>query len=235
MNKNKLIDELKSIIIIISVVIIFRSTFLNWYVIPTGSLLPTLKIGDHVVVNKLSYGIMLPLMETRIFSWAQPERGDIVVFEGPNSENNLTLIKRVIGIPGDKVTFTNGILTINGTLAKQELIEDRTPMKNLGGGETGDLFNLFLESGFSKEPHYILKRKSNSATDAESQIWVVPEGMLLLMGDNRDNSSDGRSWGFMEQNKIYGRAFAVAYSTYKKEGSIIPSFRTDRFFVPISN
>ena len=191
---NRLINELKSILFIVTAIFIFRSTFLNWYVIPTGSLLPTLKIGDHVVVNKLSYGIMLPFMQTRIFSWSQPDRGDIVVFQGPESENQLTLIKRVVGLPGDKITFTNGILTINGVLAKQELQIDRTPLENLGGGETADSFNLFVESGFSKYPHYILKRKWNSLTDAETQTWVVPPNKLLVLGDNRDNSSDGRFW-----------------------------------------
>ena len=235
MNKGKLIQELKSIITIISVIFIFRSTFLNWYVIPTGSLLPTLKIGDHVIVNKLSYGIMLPFMQTRIYSWAQPERGDIVVFQGPESENSLTLIKRVVGIPGDKVSFTNGILTINGVLAKQEFQTNRAIMENLGGGETGDEYDLFLESGFSKEPHYILKRKSNSLTDIETQVWVVPQGKLLVIGDNRDNSADGRFWGFMDQNRIYGRAFRIAYSTFDQPETIIPGFRNDRWFVPINN
>ena len=235
MNKNKLMDELKSIIIIVSVIFVFRSTFLNWYVIPTGSLLPTLKIGDHVVVNKLSYGIMLPFMQTRIYSWGQPQRGDIVVFQGPESENSLTLIKRVVGIPGDKVTFTNGILTINGVLAKQEFQPERAIMENLGGGETGENYNLFLESGFSKVPHFILKRKMNSMTDNATQVWVVPPGKLLLIGDNRDNSADGRFWGFMDQDRVYGRAFAVAYSTYDKEGSIIPGFRNERWFIKVEN
>jgi signal peptidase I len=232
---NRLINELKSILFIVTAIFIFRSTFLNWYVIPTGSLLPTLKIGDHVVVNKLSYGIMLPFMQTRIFSWSQPDRGDIVVFQGPESENQLTLIKRVVGLPGDKITFTNGILTINGVLAKQELQIDRTPLENLGGGETADSFNLFIESGFSKYPHYILKRKWNSLTDAETQTWVVPPNKLLVLGDNRDNSSDGRFWGFMDQDRIYGRAFLISYSTYDKEGSFLPSFRNERWFQPIKN
>lgn len=232
---NKLLSELKSILIIIAVIFAFRSTILNWYVIPSASLLPTLKIGDHVVVNKLSYGVMLPFMQTRILSWGQPQRGDIVVFQGPESENQLTLIKRVVGVPGDKVTFTNGILTINGILARQELQTDRSPLDNLGAGETGDNYNLYSEAGFSKYPHFILKRKWNSITDSETQTWVVPENKLLLIGDNRDNSADGRYWGFMDQNRIYGRAFMISYSTYDKPGSFLPSFRSDRWFQEIKN
>ena len=232
---NKLLSELKSILIIMAAIFVFRSTILNWYVIPSGSLLPTLKIGDHVVVNKLSYGIMLPFMQTRIFSWAQPQRGDIVVFQGPESENQLTLIKRVVGLPGDKVTFTNGILTINGVLASQQLLTDRSPLENMGGGETGDNYNLFSESGFSKYPHYILKRKWNSMTDSESQTWIVPDKKLLLIGDNRDNSADGRFWGFMDEDRIYGRAFLISYSTYDKQGSFLPGFRNERWFQEIKN
>jgi signal peptidase I len=232
---NKIISEVKSILIIVSIIIFFRSSFLNWYVIPTGSLLPTLKIGDHVVVNKLSYGFMLPLMETRIFSWDQPQRGDIVVFEGPESENQLTLIKRVVGVSGDVVKFTNGILTVNGVIAKQELQLDRSILENMGGNDNPDSYNLFLESGFSKYPHYILKRKYRSQTDEDTQEWVVPKDKLLLIGDNRDNSADGRSWGFMDQNRIYGRAFMISYSTYDKKDSILPGFRNERWFKKLEN
>lgn len=232
---NKLLTELKSIIIIVAVVFIFRSTFLNWYVIPSGSLLPTLKIGDHVVVNKLSYGFMLPFMETRIASWAQPQRGDIVVFKGPESENGLTLIKRVVGLPGDTVTFTNGVLTINGVLAKEEVVGDRSPLENMGGNESADGFNLYKESGFSHFPHYIMRRKWGGFTEGETQTWVVPAHKLLLIGDNRDNSADGRLWGFMDEDRIYGRAFLISYSTYDTPDSWLPKFRNDRWFKNIEN
>ncbi|WP_161597747.1 signal peptidase I [Fluviispira multicolorata] len=232
---SKMANELKSIFYIIAAIFIFRSSILNWYVIPSGSLLPTLKIGDHVVVNKLSYGIMLPFMQTRIYSWDQPQKGDIVVFEGPDKENKITLIKRVIGVGGDKVKFTNGILTVNGILAKQELQTDRSPLKNLGGNESAENLNLFIESGFSKHPHFILKKKWGGMTDGETQTWVVPEGKLLLVGDNRDNSQDGRFWGFMDEKNIYGRAFTIAYSTYDRENSIIPGLRNDRWFKELTN
>jgi signal peptidase I len=232
---NKFFEELKSILIILAAVFVFRSSVLNWYVIPSGSLLPTLKIGDHVVVNKLSYGVMLPFMENRIFSWDQPKRGDVVVFKGPESDNGITLIKRVVGLPGDTVSFTNGVLTINGVVAKEELLEDLTPFENMGGNETGDGFNLYLESGFSKQPHYIMRRKWGGMTEAESQSWVVPAHKLLLIGDNRDNSADGRIWGFMDESRIYGRAFLISYSTYDVADSWLPKLRNDRWFIKITN
>ena len=232
---NKFLTELKSIIIIVAVVFIFRSTILNWYVIPSGSLLPTLKIGDHVVVNKLSYGLMLPLMENRLVSWAQPQRGDIVVFKGPDSENGLTLIKRVVGVPGDTVSFTNGVLTVNGVLAKEELLDDRQPLETMGGNENGDGYNLYRESGFSQFPHYIMRRKWGGITESETQRWVVAPHKLLLIGDNRDNSADGRFWGLMDEERIYGRAFLISYSTYDAPDTWFPKFRSDRWFQPIKN
>ena len=232
---NKFLTELKSFLLIIAAVFIFRSTIVNWYVIPTGSLLPTIKIGDHVVVNKLSYGLMLPFMRTSIISWAHPHRGDIVVFEGPEEDNSLTLIKRVIGVPGDHVSFTNGVLTINGVLANEKIFLDKGPLENMGGTETGDDYFAYIESGFSNYPHYIMKKKWGGQTAAETKTWVVPPHKLLLMGDNRDNSLDGRYWGFMDENRIYGRAFAVSYSTYDTPDSWFPSFRKDRWFIKINN
>lgn len=231
----KFLNELKSIILIVAIVFTFRSTILNWYSIPSGSLLPTLKIGDHVVVNKLSYGIMLPFMEKRLVSWSEPQRGDVVVFKGPESENGLTLIKRVVGVPGDKVTFVNGVLTINGIEAKEELIEDRSPLENMGGNENGDGFNLYQESGFSHYPHYIMRRKWGGYTEGETQTWVVPPNKLLLIGDNRDNSQDGRFWGFMDENRIYGRAFLISFSTYDTPDSWLPKLRNERWFKEILN
>lgn len=232
---NKIFNEAKSIFIIVAIIFSFRSSVLNWYVIPTGSLLPSLKIGDHVVVNKLSYGFMLPFMENQIVSWSAPERGDIVVFQGPESQNKLTLIKRVVGLPGDKVSFTNGVLTINGVKAREELQTDRTPFENLGNNETGTDYNLYLESGFSHKPHYIMRRKWNGLTENETDTWTVPANQLLVLGDNRDNSADGRVWGFMDIKRIYGRAFLISYSTYDKPGSWFPAFRSDRWFKPIAN
>ena len=231
----KFLKEFKEIAIVFVCVFVFRSSFLNWYLIPSGSMLPTLKIGDHVVVNKLSYGFMLPFMETRIMSWEKPKKGDIVVFQGPESEKNLTLIKRVVGVEGDVVTFTHGVLTINGKTATEAPVFDQEVGKNFGGNESSDPFNIYLESGFSNKPHYIMRLKYGGPTESETQTWVVPPGQLLLMGDNRDNSQDGRYWGFMDEKRIYGQAFLISYSTYDEPGSILPKFRSDRWFKKIED
>lgn len=155
----KFLKEIKEIFIVLVFVFLFRSTILNWYSIPSGSMLPTLKIGDHVVVNKLSYGVMPPFLETRIFSWDEPKKGDIVVFQGPASEGAQVLIKRVLGTAGDRVSFENGVLTVNGVVARENLETDRSILIDLGTND--DLSNYFLisESGFSTNPHLILRKK----------------------------------------------------------------------------
>lgn len=230
----RILQEARSILIIFAIVFAFRSSFLNWYVIPTGSLLPSLKIGDHVVVNKLSYGFMLPFMNTQLFSWNAPDRGEIVVFKGPKGEKDLTMIKRVVGLPGDKVSFTNGILTINGVEAHETPVYDANVREHFGGNETADGFDVYEESGFSQNPHYIMRLKYGGYTAHDARTWVVPPHKLLLVGDNRDNSADGRFWGYMDENRIYGRAFMISYSTYSQDGSVLPKLRNDRWFAKIS-
>lgn len=227
--------EIKSIVLIVAIVFAFRSSILNYYSIPSGSLLPTLKIGDHVVVNKLSYGFMLPFMENHVVSWAHPSRGDVVVFKGPDSEDGITLIKRVVAVGGDMVSFSNGVLTVNGVKAQETLVTDKKPFENMGGYENQDEYNLFSEAGFSNEPHYIMKKKWGGLTEGETQTWVVPPHQVFVMGDNRDNSKDSRYWGFMDDSRLYGRAFLISFSTYDKPNSWLPHFRGDRWFQKITN
>lgn len=221
---------LRDVLIIVGAMFILRSSILNWYVIPTGSMLPTIKIKDHVLVNKLSYGLMLPLMGTQILSWDTPDRGDIVLFESP--VERVTFVKRVAGLPGDKISFQNGVLVVNGEQVKEELQNDRTILEDLGDPGAAEGKALYLESGLGDEPHYILRQEAGGVTNYETRQWLVPEGKLLVLGDNRDGSNDGRFWGFVEVNKIYGKAFRIFYSIQPSEG-ILPKFRTDRFFAEL--
>lgn len=229
----KFLKEFKEVVIVFVAVFLFRSCILNWYLIPSGSMLPTLKIGDHVVVNKLSYGFMPPFLETRIFSWDEPKKGDVVVFQGPSSEGAQVLIKRVIATSGDRVSFENGVLIINDIATKETLEIDRTILDDLGNND--DISNYFLisESDFSKYPHYILRKKNGGITSTENKTWVVPQGKIFCVGDNRDNSYDGRFWGFIDQKTIYGRAFIISYSTGNK--GMWPHFRSERWFMKLTN
>ncbi|APJ02985.1 signal peptidase I [Silvanigrella aquatica] len=229
----KYLKEFKEILIVLILVVLFRSCILNWYYIPSGSMIPTLKIGDHVVVNKLSYGFMLPFMETQILSWNSPQRGDVVVFQGPSSEGAQVLIKRVIATSGDNVSFVNGVLKINGIEVQETVNKDRSLLQDTGNNDDISDFSLISESGFSKFSHYILRKKNGGITSTENRTWVVPEGKVFCMGDNRDNSYDGRFWGFTDEKSIYGRAFLISYSTGDK--GMWPHLRNERWFMTLAN
>jgi signal peptidase I len=229
----KFLKEIKEVVIILAAVIVFRSSFLNWYLIPSGSMLPTLKIGDHVVVNKLSYGFMLPFMESRIFSWNEPKKGDIVVFQGPSSDGAQVLIKRVVGVSGDRISFENGVLLVNGILSKEVLEMNRAIIADLGNNDDMSDYFLISETGFSQFPYYILRKKNGGITSTENKTWIVPQGKVFCVGDNRDNSYDGRFWGFIDQKAIYGRAFMISYSTGNK--GKWPHFRNERWFMRLTN
>lgn len=225
---------IRDVVIIITFMVVLRSSIVNWYVIPTGSMLPTIKIRDHVLVNKLSYGLMLPFMGYQIVSWDAPKRGDIVLFDSP--KDHITFVKRVVGLGGDTVTFDNGVLQINSERVKEVLQEDRAILADMGDQtpcNNGDGKNLYVEKFSDKaSEHYILRTVNGGNTNLETRTWSVPEGKLLVVGDNRDCSNDGRYWGYVDVDKIYGKAVRVFYSINTSE-SRFPSFRTDRFFAKL--
>jgi signal peptidase I len=219
---------LRDIVVIVAFMVVLRWSIVNWYVIPTGSMLPTIKIKDHVLVNKLSYGLMLPFTETHVTMWASPARGDIVLFKSPVDE--VTFVKRAIGLPGDTISFQNGTLSVNDKPVGEQLEADRKILEDMGEPSEGKtLYTETLPEGLS---HYILRLSSGGQTYFESRQWKIPEGKLLVLGDNRDGSNDGRFWGYVDINKVYGKALRVFYSIEPGEG-FLPNFRTDRFFAKL--
>lgn len=239
--KSAFAKEVYNIAILLAIVFVIRSSIVGLYVIPTGSMLPTINIDDRVIANKLSYGLMLPFMETQIVSWAEPQRGDIVLFKSPRDDN--TFVKRVIGVGGDTISFQNGVLHINGTSIVEVEQTDRRPLLNMGS-ETGDDKVLYIESGPQLPPHYMLRSAVGGPTYFETREWTVPKGKLFVMGDNRDGSNDSRSWGndeagdessksFIDARNIYGKALIVFYSTVRTEGWL-PKFRSERFFMRLN-
>jgi signal peptidase I len=188
-----------------------RWALIEAYVIPSGSMLPTLQIHDHIFVNKLAYGIRFPFSESWIAEWSKPKRGDVIVFKFP-LDMSTNFIKRVVGLPGDKIYYERGTLYIN-----DKPMEKKAPVTDIdykwlrdadfqGEGrymESKDNYVHFTEVLENKEHDILLRKTQNYETFGPV---VVPEDSLFMMGDNRDNSRDGREWGFLPKSYILGRA-----------------------------
>ena len=184
--------------------IMFRSALADWSVVPTGSMQPTIQIGDRIVVDKAAYDIRVPLTHISLVHLADPERGDIVVLDSHAA--NERLVKRVIGLPGDEVALRNNVLYINGVAATyshvnvQGIHDDQLDPARYEVERLGHLQHLIRLSLY--RPSYM--RDFGPVT--------VPAGQYLLMGDNRDNSMDSRYLGFFPRNEIVGRSRYVALS-----------------------
>lgn len=197
-NPNKLIELSRSFFPVFLIVLLLRSFLVEPFRIPSGSLEPTLLVGDFVAVNKFAYGLRLPVAESKIIPIKNPEKGDIAVFRWPpNPEYDY--IKRVIGVPGDKIVYHNKKLSINGVEMKQDFVEYTTDESS---GKTVAKYRENLNGVL----HDIYVRPDVDAVDFEVE---VPEGQYFMMGDNRDDSADSRYWGFVSDEYLRGKAFLV--------------------------
>lgn len=204
------IDYARSFFPILLLVFCVRSFAYEPFRIPSGSLKPTLLIGDFILVNKFDYGVRLPVTHTKLFSNGEPQRGDIVVFREPPTESR-DLIKRVIGIPGDHVSYKNKVLTINGKEMTQTFEKYSTDDED-GEGPwqvVQKQENLF---GIKHRIYQIPGRDIGGDFEID-----VPAGKYFMMGDNRDDSADSRVWGFLPEENIVGRASHIwmSYDTPK--------------------
>ncbi len=182
-NKSLVREYVEAIVIAILLALFIRTFIVQAFKIPSGSMLPTLKIGDHLLVNKFSYGLKLPFVGTTLIPWDGPSRGDVVVFRFPK-DRSVDYIKRVIGVPGDTITVKNKKVFING-----EAVAD--PHAH---------FTSTMMLGSEASPR-----------DNFGPV-TVPKGNIFVMGDNRDNSYDGRFWGFVDQRDVLGKAFILYWS-----------------------
>ena len=179
---------------ILLVVLLLRSFLVEPFQIPSGSMLPTLEVGDFILVNKFAYGLRLPVLHYEIVSIDDPQRGDIMVFRYPDNPS-INYIKRVVGTPGDRVKYENRQLSINGEPVETDFVA-RVSDQNL------------LEEHHNERSHRLLHGRGRSDPNAEGE-WVVPENHYFVMGDNRDNSRDSRYWGMVPEDHVVGNAFAI--------------------------
>jgi signal peptidase I len=183
-----------------------KSAIADWYVVPTGSMKPTIVEGDRIFTNKLAYDLKVPYTTFHLASWDDPKRGDIVVFNSP--ADGKRMVKRVIGLPGDVIAMRNNQLYINGDSLDYQPIDQDRFARDLAG----QLANIrFYRESLPGKNHPVMMMPSRPAMRSFGRI-VVPEGHYFMMGDNRDNSADSRYFGFVERKQILGRANAVVIS-----------------------
>ena len=189
------IEFIGSLAPVLGLVLLLRSFVVEPFQIPSQSMLPTLKVGDFILVSKSTYGIRLPVLRTKLVDISSPKRGDVMVFFPPHEDRYF--IKRVVGLPGDKVQVLNGVLYINGEQMEQVL----------GPEEATSARSVVMTENLVGSQHLIQKRISPTRL-SQSYTSMVPDGHYFMMGDNRDNSSDSRVWGPVPEERIVGKAFA---------------------------
>lgn len=196
-----LVEYARSLFPVILAVLVLRSFLIEPFRIPSGSMMPTLLVGDFILVNKFSYGVRLPVINRKIIDIGEPERGDVMVFRYPKNPS-IDYIKRVIGLPGDKVAYYKKQLFINGKPAKQDGQES---YQGVGSGVSMS-GAILLQEHLLGVNHDILIDESSGTMEGE---FTVPSGQYFVMGDNRDNSNDSRYWGFVPEENLVGKAFMV--------------------------
>lgn len=202
-------DLVRVLILCVLAVVIVRSFIFEPFKIPSGSMLPTLQIGDHIFVSKFNYGLSIPFTKIQFLKWGSPSRGDVVVFLNPRDES-LHYVKRVVGIPGDKIKFVGKKLYINGELVNHVRVTDPEAIKEAVGEDQTFEGELYRET-LSGTDHFVQYSKNvDQLEELElERIQVekeVPPDSFFVVGDNRDHSYDSRSWGFLPAENIKGKA-----------------------------
>jgi len=200
-NEPLLVEYARSFFPVVLIVFLLRSFIAEPFRIPSGSMMPTLLIGDFILVNKFTYGIRLPVINKKIIDVNKPQRGDAVVFRYPKNPS-VDYIKRLIGLPGDRISYANKQLTINGKLIKQDSLGR---YQGLGQGKAMTGAEILSED-LQIVKHDILV--NHNAPNIKG-TFIVPKGHYFMMGDNRDNSNDSRYWGTVPEANLVGKAFFI--------------------------
>ncbi|WP_313328002.1 signal peptidase I [Stutzerimonas balearica] len=219
-----LIEYGKSFFPVLAIVLVLRSFLVEPFQIPSGSMKPTLEVGDFILVNKFAYGIRLPVIDTKIIEVGDPKRGDVMVFRYP-SDPNINYIKRVVGLPGDVIRYSSD---------RRLYVNDKLIAETLIGEEPGSLGSAVLYREQLGDVEHIIRKEMGRYRIEPSRQWTVPQGHYFMMGDNRDNSNDSRYWqddtiapelvGMVPDRNIVGKAFAVWMSWPDPKLSNLPHF-----------
>jgi len=213
------IEYPKSFFPVILIVFLLRSFLVEPFKIPSGSMIPTLLVGDFILVNKFTYGIRIPILNAKVVELGRPSRGDVMVFRYPE-DPSLDYIKRVVGLPGDTVTYVDRRLSVNGQAlplhpdGEYQYLDRRTFARQFVETIDGREHRILLEEGAPSAPPFVKQFpfRENCTYNTSGLTCTVPPDHYFLMGDNRDNSSDSRVWGFVPDANIVGKAFFIWFN-----------------------
>ena len=230
-------ETVKTVFYAVLIAVVIRTFGYEPFSIPSSSMVPTLLVGDYLFVSKFSYGysryslpLGVPLVPGRVL-YSEPERGDVVVFKLP-SDNKTDYIKRIVGLPGDRIQVRDGVLAINGEPVKRERVADEVQYM-----PSGNVIRIprFIETLPNGKRHYILESQGDFGPADNTDVYIVPDGHFFAMGDNRDNSQDSRypQVGFVPKKNLVGRAEFLFFSVNGSVWEIWKwpkSLRFDRLF-----
>lgn len=224
-------ENLRSMALLVFFILCFRWSVASPYHVPTASMEPTIKVGDRLLAFKLSYDLKIPFTDYKVASWGSPQRGDIIVFKYPK-DPDIDYVKRVIGLPGDKIKVVNDILYINGEAQpRTDHNQDRTILDDIDDRKE---VKLLYREQLGPVNHWVMQNEAfarplqNSDWPAEGE-YIVPADSLFAMGDNRDNSTDSRIWGPVPMSYVRGKALFVIWSLNPRTTSFLPEIRFNRF------
>ncbi len=213
------VEYSRSFFPVLLLVLVLRSFIAEPYQIPSESMLPALEVGDFILVNKYAYGLRLPVLGTKVFHIGAPARGDVMVFIPPHDSRYF--IKRVIGLPGDRIRYQGKALYINGERAEYEFVREFEDRIGSAVVPVREYLETLETLGQATHPTY------RYPVEGRSGEWLVPQGSYFVMGDNRDRSDDSRRWKFVSESKIVGKA--VAIWVHKAPGFNLPTFERNRW------